>query len=86
VSIFRNSYIATLLMQTFLLGGVYQTYLYYLPMYLQNARGFTVLKSACFASISVGMQAVASILSGQYISRRNRYIEVIWIGFGLWTL
>lgn len=77
---------ATLLIQTFLLGSVFQTSLYYLPMYLQNARGFTVLKSACFASISVGIQAVASILSGQYISRCNRYIEVIWTGFGLWTL
>lgn len=27
-----------------------------------------------------------SILSGQYISRRERYGEVIWTGFFLWTL
>lgn len=28
----------------------------------------------------------ASIISGQYISRRERYGEVIWSGFFLWTL
>jgi MFS family permease len=29
---------------------------------------------------------VGSILSGQYISRRKRYGEVLWLGFGVWTL
>lgn len=31
-------------------------------------------------------QSVASILSGQYISRKKRYSEVIWLGFFLFTL
>jgi MFS family permease len=31
-------------------------------------------------------QMTLSILSGQYISRRERYGEVIWLGFFLWTI
>lgn len=34
----------------------------------------------------VSTQAIASILSGQYISHRKRYGEVIWLGFVLFTL
>lgn len=34
----------------------------------------------------VSCQSIFSILSGQYISRCKRYGEVIWAGFGIWTL
>lgn len=86
VSIFNNRVVTTLLLQGFLLGAVYQSYLYYLPMYFQNARQYSVLKSASISVALVAMQAVSSITSGQYLSRRKRYGEIIWIGFGLWTL
>ncbi|KAM0108472.1 hypothetical protein ACP6JB_005836 [Aspergillus fumigatus] len=42
--------------------------------------------SAAMTAPMVGCQALASIASGQYISRTKRYGEVIWAGFGLWTL
>lgn len=75
-----------MLVQNFLFGAVYQAYLYYLPMYLQNAHLFSPLTSAAISIAVVGMQAIASIISGQYISRMKRYGEVIWFGFGIWTL
>ena len=86
VSIFNNQAVVAMLVQSFLLGSVYQSYLYYLPMYLQNARGFSPIMSAAIAVALVGMQTLASVLSGQYISFKKRYGEVIWLGFGLWTL
>ncbi|KAH7038050.1 major facilitator superfamily domain-containing protein [Microdochium trichocladiopsis] len=86
VQIFHNRCVTTLLIQSFLFGSVYQSYLYYLPMYLQNARGFSVLESAGFTAITVAIQAVASVCSDQYMSWTQRYGEVIWSGFGLWTL
>ncbi|KAL2866664.1 putative MFS transporter [Aspergillus lucknowensis] len=83
---FKNKVIVALFLQSFLLGAVYQSYLYYLPLYYQNARGWSPIVSAALTAPMVACQSTSSVLSGQYISRRKRYGEVIWLGFGLWTL
>jgi MFS family permease len=49
-------------------------------------RNYTVVASAALSAPLVVFQMVGSILSGQYISRRKRYGEVLWLGFGFWTL
>ncbi|KAF9880058.1 hypothetical protein CkaCkLH20_02012 [Colletotrichum karsti] len=86
IPIFKNKAVVIMLAQTFLFGAAYQSYLYYVPLYLQNAHQFSVLQSAIIYVGLVVCQAVFSILSGQYISRTKRYGEVIWLGFGFWTL
>ncbi|PKY05272.1 MFS general substrate transporter [Aspergillus campestris IBT 28561] len=86
VVFFKNKVLCALFLQSFLLGAVFQSYLYYLPLYYQNARGWSPIVSAALISPMVGCQSIASISSGQYISRTKRYGEVIWLGFGLWTL
>ncbi|KAL1982374.1 hypothetical protein VTN96DRAFT_1405 [Rasamsonia emersonii] len=86
MSFFRDPVISTLFMQSFFLGAGYQSYIYYLPLYFQNARGFTAIESATMTLPMVLFQSIASILSGQYIARVKRYGEVIWAGFFLWTL
>lgn len=75
-----------MLFQNLLLGLVYYSQLYYLPLFFQNARGMTPTLSAALALPIPCAQMIASILSGQYISRLARYGEVIWSGFFLWTL
>lgn len=42
--------------------------------------------SACLQLPLVGAQTISSTCGGLYISRFNRYGEVIWLGFGMWTL
>lgn len=86
VPIFKNKVVVVLLTQSFLFGAVYQSYLYYVPLYLQNAHQYSVIQSAAIYVALVVCQSVFSIISGQYISRVQRYGEVIWAGFGLWTL
>jgi hypothetical protein len=86
VQLFHSPVVTTLLVQSFLLGVVYQSYLYYLPIYFQNVRNYTVVASAALSAPVVVFQMLGSVLSGQYISRRKRYGEVLWLGFGLWTL
>ncbi|KAK8057539.1 hypothetical protein PG996_011476 [Apiospora saccharicola] len=86
VEIFQNPVITIMLAQSFLMGAVYQSYLYYLPLYLQNARRYSVLESAAFTASLVAAQMVFSVAGGQYIARTKRYGEVIWFGFGSWTL
>jgi MFS family permease len=75
-----------MLFQNFFFGIVYYSQLYYLPLFFQNARGMPAILSAALILPIPCAQMTASILSGQYISRRERYGEVIWSGFFLWTL
>ncbi|KAJ5628554.1 C6 transcription factor [Penicillium lividum] len=86
MAFFKNSVISALFLQSFLLGAVYQSYLYYLPLYYQNGRGWDPIVSAALTAPMVACQSVSSVCSGQYISRLKRYGEIIWIGFGVWTL
>lgn len=84
--LFANPVIVVMLVQNFLYGAVYQSYLYYIPLYLQNARQYKAIVSAAIYSSMTIAQSMGSVLSGQYISRRKKYGEVIWLGFILWTL
>ena len=75
-----------MLIQNFLIGIVFYSLLYYLPLYFQTARHESVLTSAALVLPIVIPQAIASALSGQYISRMKRYGEVIWIGYICWVI
>ncbi|KXG54659.1 Major facilitator superfamily domain, general substrate transporter [Penicillium griseofulvum] len=86
VAFFNNKVISAIFLQSFLYGAVYQASLYYLPLYYQNARGWSPITSAAMTCPMVAAQSIFSITSGLYISRLKRYGEIIWIGFGLWTL
>ncbi|EEP75987.1 conserved hypothetical protein [Uncinocarpus reesii 1704] len=84
--IYKNAVVVVILFQTFTIGAVYQAYLYYLPIYYQNARRWSPMKSATYTIPVVAGQTVGSIVSGHYITKLERYGDVIWAGFGLWTL
>lgn len=86
LSLFQNTAIAALLVQNVFFGLVFYTVLYFLPLYFQNVRQFSAMRSAVLTIPLVLMQAVASSLSGQYISRTGRYGEVIFVGFVLFTV
>jgi MFS family permease len=75
-----------MLAQNFLFGVVAYSQTYYLPLFFQNARRLSPLTSAALMLPITCAQMISSIISGQYISRRERYGEVIWTGFFLWTL
>lgn len=75
-----------MLFQNVFFGIVYYSQLYYLPLFFQNARRMSPLLSAALVLPITCAQMAASIVSGQYISRTERYGEVIWSGFFLWTL
>lgn len=75
-----------MLLQNFLFGVVAYSQTYYLPLFFQNARRLSPLISASIMLPLTASQMISSILSGRYISRFERYGEVIWLGFFLWTL
>lgn len=84
--LFENKALAAMLTQNFLIGTVFYSLLYYLPIYYQTVKRMSVLGSAALILPLVIAQSIASILSGQYISRMGRYGEVIWAGYACWTL
>lgn len=86
LSMFRIPSVAAMITQSFLLGACYFSYLYFLPLYFQNVRGKSPLIAACLQLPLVGSQSTVSTLSGLYMSWFNRYKELIWIGFGVWTM
>lgn len=86
LSIFTKASVAAMLAQSFLLGACYYGYLYFIPLYFQNVRGKSPLIAACLQLPLVVSQSSFSTLSGLYMSRFNRYGEIIWGGFSIWTL
>ncbi|KAK5172769.1 uncharacterized protein LTR77_002889 [Saxophila tyrrhenica] len=85
LSMFRTASVAAMLAQSFLLGAAYYTLLYFLPLYFQNVRGYSPLVSAGLQLPLVVSQSSFSTAAGFYMSRYNRYAEIIWVGFGTWT-
>lgn len=86
VYLFKKPALAAMMIQNFLIGLGYYSILYYLPIFYQTARQMTVVQSALLILPIVLPQSIASIASGQYMSRTNRYGEVIWAGFALWGI
>ncbi|PIA93574.1 putative MFS-type transporter [Cercospora beticola] len=86
LSMFKSISVSAMLAQSFLLGIAYFTYLYFLPLYFQNVRGQNAIQSALWQLPMVITQACSSISGGLYMSHFNRYAELIWFGFGAWTL
>ncbi|KAF4448574.1 MFS transporter [Fusarium austroafricanum] len=86
VGVYRDPVMVVLLVQSFLMGYVYQVSLYYTPLYLQNARQISIIMSAVILVPMYGVQSIVSTLSGFWISKYKRYDIVLRVGFGLWTL
>lgn len=86
VEIYKNPIVVVMLMQSFVMGSVYQATLYYVPLYLQNPHQLSLIISALVYIPMVALQSAISTIAGFYISKKKRYGEVLWIGFAMWTL
>ncbi|KAL2282216.1 hypothetical protein FJTKL_11042 [Diaporthe vaccinii] len=84
--LFKKPALAAMMVQNFLIGLAYYSIMFYLPIFYQTARQMTVIESALLILPIVLPQSLASVASGQYMSRTNRYGEVIWVGFSLWVI
>lgn len=86
LSMYTNVPVAAILAQNFFFGMVYYSNLYYLPLYIQNVRGWDALISGAFLVAINVPQSFVSTISGIFISRYKRYGVVIWTGFTVWSL
>jgi len=58
----------------------------YLPVYFQSAKQMSILQSAVLILPLVLCQAISSIVFGVYTYMTQRYVEIVWLGFGLWAI
>ncbi|KAG9258882.1 major facilitator superfamily domain-containing protein [Emericellopsis atlantica] len=86
IEIYANPVVVVMLLQYFIFGAVFQSMIFYIPMYLQNAHEFSMITSALVYIPLPALQAIVSISTGYYITYTKRYGEVLWTGFTLWTL
>ncbi|KAI2629624.1 major facilitator superfamily domain-containing protein [Hypoxylon sp. NC1633] len=80
LTMFRTRDVCALFAQTFLVGWMYQTSTYFLPLYFQNLRGWSPLVSAGLLTSLTGFQVFVSAASGIYMSKTQKYGGVIHLG------
>ncbi|KAF5016452.1 hypothetical protein F66182_11862 [Fusarium sp. NRRL 66182] len=73
-----------LLMQNILYGFVFWGNLFYIPIYLQNVRGYSPILAGAIIMPMVGTQGIGSIISGLIISRTGHYNPVMITSQFLW--
>ena len=75
-----------LLIQNVLYGFVYWANLFYLPIYLQNVRGYSPTVAGAVMMPMAGSQGIGSIISGLIISRTGRYGPIMIGAQFLWAV
>lgn len=85
--LFTNDYSANIiLLQAALFGFVYWGNLYYVPIYIQNVRGYNPIISGALLIPLVATQGVGSLVGGQIISRTGHYNPVLITSQAVWTI
>lgn len=74
-----------LLIQNLLFGFVFWGNLFYMPIYLENVRGYSPTIAGAVIMPMVGTQGIGSIVSGLIISRTGHYNPVMIAAQFLWT-
>ncbi|KAJ5267191.1 Efflux pump dotC [Penicillium angulare] len=81
----RLSNVATLAVG-FAHGFVFIAGEYYMPLYLQSAKGASAMRSGVLILPLILAEAFGGILTGMIIHRTGRYLELIWFGLVLMTI
>lgn len=76
----KNRSVLALMAQTFFVAWVGQVNIYFVPLYAQNLRGWTIFSSAALLSANVATMGLFAVISGYYISSKKRYGGVIRLG------
>ncbi|KAJ8116413.1 hypothetical protein OPT61_g2149 [Boeremia exigua] len=84
--LYRAPHCWALYLQSFLTGLAYFGNFFYLPIYFQSILRYSALVSGALILPIVITTSLASIASGQYMTRVGSYMHCILVGFALWTI
>ncbi|GAA5934197.1 MDR family MFS transporter [Sporobolomyces koalae] len=85
-SIFRQRTVATICFNTFAAGGTILSQIYYIPQYLQVARGVSPIRSGVLILPLLCLITFFVFITGQLISRIGMYKPSICVGYAIWAL
>lgn len=80
VTLFRTPDVSALLIQTFTLGWINHTNVYYFPFYAQNLRKWSPIVSGAMLLPMIAVQLLVSMLAGRWMSKSGRYGGTIQLG------
>ncbi|OKL55999.1 hypothetical protein UA08_08789 [Talaromyces atroroseus] len=87
IRLFQSDYSANLIfVMATMQGIVYYSNIFYVPLYLQNVRGYTPIKSGAVILPMVMSQGFGSLISGQAISRTGHYKVIILVANIVWLV
>ncbi|KAK9452131.1 major facilitator superfamily domain-containing protein [Limtongia smithiae] len=84
--LFKDKMNAAMFTQILFNGAVYYAQLTFLPIFYQNARGYSRIVSAALTVPMFASQSIASVNAGLWISRTGYYGRVIITGYVLLTV
>lgn len=84
--LYRAPHCWALYLQSYVTGLAYFGNFFYLPIYFQSILGYSPLASGALILPIVMTTSLASIASGQYMTRIGSYMHCILTGFTLWTI
>ncbi|KAG2733908.1 hypothetical protein G9P44_003433 [Scheffersomyces stipitis] len=75
-----------LFLSCFSMGLAYFVDIYYLPLYLQNYRGWQPMIAGVIQLPATCTSSIFGVVVGQINSRTGRYVQCLWAGGALWAL
>ncbi|KAF2501591.1 major facilitator superfamily transporter [Lophium mytilinum] len=86
VHLVRYPHCPMLYLQNFFTGICFFGNFFYLPIYFQSVLSFSPLESGALMLPLIILTSITSILSGQFMSRKGRYMPLVVTGFTVWTI
>ncbi|KAF2815268.1 major facilitator superfamily transporter [Mytilinidion resinicola] len=86
VHLVRYPHCPMLYLQNFFTGICFFGNFFYRSIYFQSVLAFSPLESGALMLPLIILTSITSILSGQFMSRKGRYMPVVVIGFAIWTI
>ncbi|GAA5918979.1 hypothetical protein JCM1841_002670 [Sporobolomyces salmonicolor] len=85
-AIFKQRTVATIFYNTFCSGATILVQLYYIPQYLQVARGYSAIRSGVLILPQLVLTTFWVFVTGQLIARTGQYKPSICVGYAIWTI
>ncbi|CAH6723590.1 vacuolar basic amino acid transporter 2 [[Candida] jaroonii] len=84
--LFKDFHLSLLFLMCLLMGWAYFVDIYYLPLYLQNVRGWSPIMSGLLQLPATCSSSIFGVGVGFLNSKYGNYVACLWFGGAMWCL